>query len=153
MTLTVILWLQSGRRFEQDEIIDEGGPPTSLQRIMLKGGRSMWGLEHDLAACPPIERLTFELTDPSFARITYRAGRRRFHYRETAGWRPREELEGSLCRDRDARFERVMLAIDKHHALIDAGAWPVHSCALPPYWPDVPAIAAHLFGYHNLGLE
>lgn len=150
MTITVVLWLQSGRRFEQSDIFDNGEPPRLLLRPMLKR-TSMWGPPAALSASPVLDELAFELTDPAWASMEYRVGRRRFHYRETSGWRPREELEGqSLTRDRDARFQRIVDAIDKHQALLKAGAFPgeaPHPFAyqLPPdLTPGFPVAAADL---------
>lgn len=148
MTLTAILWLQSGRRFEELALPDGGYSPAQLVRQVLKARPSMWGRADYLPRDTLVETETFvfELTDPTWAAISYKAGRRRFHYRETSGWRPREELEGSLCRDRDARFERIVSTLDQHRALMDAGAFPVHTCALPAGLADGDRCRADLRG-------
>lgn len=155
-TLELVLWLTNGRHFYTLEQPDIGLVPccyrmTSFIKLCLTTAQVAYQPEER----PTLVDLTFELTAPApVARHEYTLGRRRFHYREPTGWLPPDQLrERDLYRDRDARFHRIMTAVDKHHALMEVGAFPIHSCALPADWPDRKLIAAHLYGFHNLGLE
>jgi hypothetical protein len=139
--LTLVLWLQSGRKFDEFQAPDRGHVERRTERLALNpiprladwrpaGADVLW-------EGPRIDRLVFTLTDPEMADHQYAVGRRRFHYRETSGWKTREELYEEACHARDfphprqELIDRITDQVAKHRALIEAGAFPVHSCALP----------------------
>lgn len=155
MTLELVLWLQSGRHYGELQLPDLGYPFREHRVTVLAEPLPRVAMlqEYSPDDRPRTIELLFELTDPESAGRTYNLGRRRFHYRETTGWLSlQERYERDLHRgrrDQDARYERLMKAIDRHHALMAVGSFPVHSCALPAGWPTTITIAP-TYGVHKL---
>jgi hypothetical protein len=134
-TLTLVLWLQSGRKFQEVVVSADRPPVVHLLPRYDSGGVVM---PHDLDLHAQVDRLAFELTVPhAIADAEYDVGRRRFHYRETTGWVSPEERYERDRRDRDGRhpdqgmFDKIADQVAKHRALLTVGAFPVHGCALP----------------------
>jgi hypothetical protein len=136
-TLTLVLWLQSGRELQTVAVPDSGRPPIQhcLRVLRPRPPMVLPTSGHVVSASCEIDTLTFHLTAPSaIAAAEYALGRRRFHYLEATGWRSREELYQRDLGEQARRFARIHDGVQKHLALLETGAFPAHTCALPPGW-------------------
>jgi hypothetical protein len=100
-TLTLVLWLQSGRKFQEVVVSADRPPVVHLLPRYDSGGVVM---PHDLLISTP-RWIAWPSSSPcrhAIADAEYDVGRRRFHYRETTGWKSRpRSCTNATCRDRD----------------------------------------------------
>jgi hypothetical protein len=123
--LTLVLWLQSGRKLQEECMPTRGWPPLE-RRVLALDPRAIGVEIVPEPRASPIE-LRFMLTDPAAALSQLSLGRRRFHYLELTGWKSREDQYAEDCK-RARGWSAIRDLAERTHqqdtALFAAGAFP-----------------------------
>jgi hypothetical protein len=132
MTLTLVLWLQNGRKFEERAAPDLGCP-LSEWRVPVHNGPPWLHPEEVNRQRHFVADVRFVLTeDPVIALRMYQIGRRRFHYICDSDWMPRSHDDDAEydcmpphVREAIERQVRTADVVQKHLQLMEVGKFPV----------------------------